>query len=121
MSTKVVINRCFGGFGLSEDAQKEYLRRKGLKYRTEPSGYQSLPDYIYIEDGTKEGKFFSAYEIERDDPILVEIVEKWGDRANGEYAKLEVEEIATGVMYRIEEYDGNEHIEYKESNNWSVG
>lgn len=79
---KVVINRCYGGFGLSKKAialMKEY----GIEY-----------DYNTTE---------------RHDPVLVRVVEELGDEANGEFSKLKVEEITFG--YHIHDYDGKETIE----------
>jgi hypothetical protein len=81
---KVVINKCFGGFGLSEDAYKEM----GMEW-----------------DG-----YGHAAEVKRSDPKLVLAVEKLGDKANGFFAKLEVIEIPDGTDYTIEEYDGVEHV-----------
>jgi hypothetical protein len=49
-------------------------------------------------------------EIERNDPVLVQVVEEMGDKANGRYAKLAVVEIPDDVDYTVEEYDGMEHI-----------
>lgn len=81
---KVVINTCFGGFGLSQAAYKDM----GMKW----DGY-----------GHDSG-------LSRDDPRLVAAVEKLGSKANGGFADLRVVEIPDGVYYEIDEYDGNEHI-----------
>lgn len=40
--------------------------------------------------------------------MLVQVVEELGDKANGEYAKLRIEEVYGS--YRIDEYDGNESV-----------
>lgn len=78
---KVVINRCWGGFGLSEDACK-YL---GLEH-----------SYSFIS---------------RDDPRLVECVETLGsEKASGICARLVIVEIPDGINYGIEEHDGIETI-----------
>ena len=84
---KVVINTCFGGFGLSELAQVIIAERKRIK----------------VED-------FSVYELERDDYDLVTVVEALGDKADGSYARLKVVEIPADVQWKIEEYDGMEHV-----------
>lgn len=83
---KVVINKCWGGFGLSKEAF-EYL---GLEW-----------------DG------FGCAEIERHNSKLVECVEKLGDKANGRFASLEVVEIPDDVEYEIDNYDGMETIHEK--------
>ena len=48
--------------------------------------------------------------IARDDPALVGLVERWGDKANGPCASLKVVEIPDGVKWTIEDYDGCEHV-----------
>ena len=80
---KVVINKCFGGFGLS----KEALNLLGQE-----------SDSIYWMDD------------KRTDSLLVEVVEELGERASGEYAKLKVVELPEDVQWSIREHDGNEWI-----------
>ena len=52
-------------------------------------------------------------DIERNNPLLVRIVEELGEKANGSYACLKIVEIPDDVEWEIEEYDGNEHISEK--------
>lgn len=85
---KVVINRCYGNFSLSEEAY-EYL---GLTW---DDGY----GYKYDDD--------------RANPKLVECVETLGDKANGYLAKLEVVEIPDDVEWQIEQYHGIEWVAEK--------
>jgi hypothetical protein len=84
---KIVINKCYGGFGLSEEAMDLYLERKGM-----------------------QGEKLHDSEIRRDDPVLVEVVEELGILASGKYAEIEVVDIPDDVDWYIEEYDGNEWI-----------
>ncbi len=81
---KIVINRCFGGFGLSDKAIELYI--------------------------TRTNKPTADYDIERNDPELVKIVEELGDEASGVHAKLRVIEVPDDVKWHIHEYDGNEHV-----------
>ena len=87
MTIKIVINACFGGFGLSREAC-EFLGRpwNGLG---------------------------NARDLPRDDPKLVECVESLGKRANGQSADLKVVKIPDGVDWEIEEYDGSEWVAEK--------
>jgi hypothetical protein len=82
---KIVINAAYGGFGLSAEALREYNIRAGANV-----------------DWSKS--------ISRDDPLLIEIVERMGPEAGGKYARLKVVEIPDGVDWEIEEYDGNEWV-----------
>lgn len=83
---KVVINSCYGGFGLSNKALDMY---KQLSNKSE----------VY------------AYELDRTDPLLIQVVETLGAEANGRYAKLRIIEIPDDVNWEITEYDGNESVE----------
>ena len=83
---KVVINRCFGGFGLSELAA----------HRLEAAG---VP--VYLSD------------IDRSNPILVAIVEELGELANDSYADLKVVEIPEYISWEIYNDDGIESIHEK--------
>jgi len=124
----LVINDCFGGFGLSFEAVMLYAELSGFKlYACVDTGILSgkytyydgkdKPFIIYYtkEPLTNEGKivknsYFSESEIKRDDPILVEVVRKLGEKANGTCASLSIVNIPDGVNYTIEDYDGAESI-----------
>jgi len=84
---KIVINRCYGGFGLSDEALALYNKLSGKSI-------------IYVGD------------IERDDPNLIKVVEQL-DNANDQYSALEVVEIPDEVEYEIEQYDGVEWVSEK--------
>jgi hypothetical protein len=88
---KVVINGCFGGFGLTDAALNEYKIRKGV---TDPNFYYSA----------------EYYDIPRDCPVLVSMIEEQGTAINGTFSDLKVVEIPDGVNWYIEEYDGLEHV-----------
>ena len=83
---KIVINSCYGGFGLSDQALELYNQLTN----------QTLECY---------------YDIPRNDPILVHVVETLGDAANGRFAKLRIVDIPDNVNWQISEYDGNETVE----------
>ena len=84
---KVVINACYGGFGLSKEAY-EFL---GIEW----DGF----GYKYNDDD------------KRTDEKLIQCVETLGAKANGSYASLKVVEIPDDVNWYIDEYDGVETIE----------
>ena len=111
---KIVINGCYGGFGLSREAELRYLHLKGIKHEVKPTfDHKGKPytgilgkDHIELEPG----KTFYDGNLERDDPALVQTVEELGPKANGFCAGLEVVEIPDGVDWEVEEYDGNEWV-----------
>lgn len=111
--TKIVYNACYGGFSLSDEAIELYLDLKGLKYTKTPDLWGSH----YTVEGDSD---FYNRDIDRADPILAQVVETLGEKADGDCAKLEIEDIPAGTLYRITEYDGYESIETKEDLDWKV-
>ena len=127
---KIVINRCYGGFGLSYKGTLRYAEIKGItlypwldKITRDVYGeravigddrmmhhYSTLP---VIDGEYEEGSYFSDSNIPRDDPVLVHLVEEMGEAANGRCAELEVVEIPNDVDFAIEENDGMEWIAEK--------
>jgi hypothetical protein len=81
---KIVINKCYGGYGLSKEAYKAL----GLAW-----------------DG-----FGYAYADDRTNLKLVEVVEKLGEAANGGYAQLKVAEVPDDIEWAIDNYDGVETV-----------
>lgn len=83
---EIVINACYGGFGISHEAEDAYVSRTGL----DP------------EDLDRR----------RDDPVLVQIVKELGIRANHDYSKLKIVRIPSQYagFYHIDEYDGLESV-----------
>jgi len=137
---KVVINNCFGGFGLSKIGCQRYWDIKGIPVWIEDdTRFKSMglftvwlvPPEERVEQ--KEGEdFYSmnvteriAYNtkyseqtwyyrsVERNDPVLVQVVEELGQVAAGSHAELKIVEIPDDAEWEIEEYDGNEHVAEK--------
>ena len=135
---KIVINRCHGGFGLSEAAMHRYAELKGLTLYPEKdkeSGFlttywitpkEDRPKMLGRDEwwqATQEERVGSNQahrdnslydkDIPRDDPALIQVVEEMGDEANGRCAELDVTDIPDGVDWQIEEYDGAEWVSEK--------
>lgn len=111
MVNKVVINNCYGGFGLSNEAF-DWLIEHGLG----KGYYQENPNYIPNSKGyLSNQKYYLSYtpEIPRHHPLLVQCVEELGNKANGPFSDLIVVEIS-GNEYLIDEYDGLESIKTPE-------
>lgn len=111
--TKIVYNACYGGFSLSGEAIRMYLDLKGFKYTEEKSKWGSSFKVKGL-DG------FYDRNINRADPDLAKVVETLGDKANGMCAKLRIEDVPEGTLYRIDEYDGYESIETRDAIDWKV-
>ncbi len=92
---RIVINDCYGGFGLSDRAFREYKNLAGI---TESD--------------------LSDRDIPRDDPYLVKIVREMGMGANGAHANLKIVEVPGDVKWLIQEYDGVEWVA-EEHRTWS--
>lgn len=86
----VVINACYGGFGLSDHAIQEYKKMAGI---TDPDFYDR--------------------DIARDDPYLVKIIKELGIAANSRHSNLKIVEIPADIEWTVEEYDGTEWVAEK--------
>ena len=86
----IVINDCYGGFGLSVRARHEYCNLAGIDVKDLHD--RNLP---------------------RDDPYLVKIVKELGMAANGNNANLKIVEVPGDVDWIICEYDGAEWVAEK--------
>ena len=110
---KVAINRCFGGFGLSDEAFEKLLARKGIAFEKVTGESSFLGDSYYKAGhvGDKE-HYLSEYSFceDRADPDLIAVIEEMGESANGWAAEIGIVEIPDGVKWHIHEYDGLEHV-----------
>jgi len=112
---KVVINRCFGGFGLSDDAIMRYAELKGINLVMEPSDSIIMGATFYVDGIKDDAHYFSYYDLsgDRSDPFLIQVVEEMGDKVNGFASELRIVEVPDEVEWTIEEYDGIEWVAEK--------
>lgn len=98
---KIVINEAYGPFNIS----KEFF------------DYYKIP-YTEIYGSTQPlEKNFNP----RKDIRLIEFIELFGSkRASKGYSNLVVKDIPKGSIYRIDEYDGYEAIEYRDITEWEI-
>jgi hypothetical protein len=89
---RVVINECYGGFGLSDVAELRYRELAGVDFED---------DKFHVSD------------IARDDPLLIKVIRELGPAADGLHAELKIVEIPADVEWQIGEYDGNEWVAEK--------
>ena len=130
---KVVINTCYGGFGLSHEGAMYMAKLKGLTLYCADERWPLMyftvpPDQIpasisgtdfyrmSLEDRAEHNRrfnevYFDTRNMARDDPFLVQTVEELGEESWGVCAELRVVEIPDGIDWEITEYDGNETVE----------
>lgn len=131
---KVLLNKCFGGFEVSEEGYMLYAKKKGIKLypydrvgitRLKKAGTLTDSDHAigFREFLTKDyGDEVNAGDVDwehdclylreehREDPILIKVVEELGSAASGRYGKLRVVEIPDALNYVIDDYDGIETL-----------
>ena len=107
---KIVINACYGGFSLSDDAIMRYADLKGINLVVDTP--EKLISFYY-KDFISTENFFHDGDIPRDDPALVQVVEELGEKASDSCAKLRIVEIPDDVEWEIDEYDGSEWVSEK--------
>ncbi len=132
---EIVINICFGGFGLSHKAIMRYAEIKGIKlypwisdvtkdvYGKRATIGNTEIDFNYAtkpvkneEDYKKKGGdkiWWSNRDIDRTDPSLIQTVKELSKEADGTCARLKVIKIPNNVKWEIEEYDGTEWVAEK--------
>ena len=109
----IVINKAYGGFGLSREAVLLYLDLVGITYTLEDQEDRDTQTRLGSKIMINNKEFFERYDIERNDPALVTTVRRLGKNAGGEFAKLKIVEVPAGVEWYIEEYDGQEWVAEK--------
>lgn len=138
--TRIVVNRKHGGFGLSPKAERRYLELTGKEcYFYKQTKYKHCDnedEYSLISEDEAAKTMFcytltknfgnvkkklpknNKYwwydgDLERTDPILIQVIEELGEEADGPCAKLEIVTIPDDVDWEIDEYDGYESIHEK--------
>jgi hypothetical protein len=112
---KVAINRCFGGFGISNEAFEKLLDRKGIAFdKVEATEDRKLMGASYYEAGHSgdDDHYLSDYDMTQDraDVDLIAVIEEMGAAANSWAADIAIVEIPDDVKWHIHEYDGLEHV-----------
>ncbi len=97
MPRKIVLNRCYGGFGLSKHAKELYKAA--------------------TKDVIRGKHYYLDQDVSRDDPILIGIIEELGLSASGgPHSKLSIIEIPDDVPadgWCVMDYDGMEWVAEK--------
>lgn len=114
---KVAYNACYGGFGLSPEATR---RVRDLSGDPLWGGFCLKGDVHEPTGEVCDRDWGAGRDICRHDPVLIQVIQEMGERANGQCAKLRLEELPSGTPYRIDEYDGNETVVSLGDSEWAV-
>ena len=92
---KIVINTCFGGFGLSEEGETRF------RVLNNGNSFDAVCDALDW-----------GWNV-RTNAILVQLIEEDAELYGGRHAELKVVEVPDDVDWYIHDYDGIEHIAEK--------
>jgi hypothetical protein len=115
---KVVINECYGGFGLSQEAIKRLIKM-GMTV-----GDNDCDIYAYedeeVDDLLEETMGLGKYHIAnaydsafRSDHRVIQVVEEMGEDSWGRFAELKIIEVPDDVEWDVKDYDGREWVAEK--------
>lgn len=107
---EIVVNACHGGFGLSHEAEMEYLNRSGIAYTLKDRESRDDTARFGPEIVVTNDPYWHVRDIPRDDPVLVQLVKDWGEEVNSGYSELKIVRIPGDVDWVIDEYDGFEWV-----------
>lgn len=112
---KIAINKCFGGFGLSDAVHKKLIELGIPLYKN----WNEIPDddapYIIKEGKVDEvyGSYYSNFRDydKRNHPLLIQAIEAVGiENASSRLANLKIVDIPDGIEFEINDYDGIESV-----------
>ena len=98
---------------MSNKAFELYLTLKGIPFEATESKFKFRPDdKLYWKQGMVDDYdgLLWVRDVERNDPVLVRVVEELGDEANDHFSELKVVTIPDDVEWHVAEYDGMEHV-----------
>jgi len=120
---KVVINKCYGGFGLSQAALQWLIDNKGWTVKdvnTNEEWENTETDIVNLKSDdskylgpltiNKVDEYKNSFRTDKDIIIAIEVL---GKTADGKHAELKVVEIPDDIEWDIQEYDGIEWIAEK--------
>ena len=133
---KVILNKSYGGFMPSHDAYKLYAEKTGqelycytMKFeRAEGLGKAKTTYVLHSEPSSIFDTYTTKYQGEttekldcvldldakfREDPVLIEVIEQLGDKANSRMSNFKIVEIPDDLVYTVDNYDGIETLHQK--------
>lgn len=110
---KIVINRSYGGFGLSQLAYK-WLIEQGVPVYTRVDPFSNTPRIAVFQNEYYETYF--AMHKNRTNPLLIDCIQTLGELASDKFATLGIIEIPD-IAYGIGEDRGKEWV-YESHRYW---
>ena len=119
---KIVVNKCFGGFGLSDLAHEKLIQAGIPHYKT----WEEIPkgDAPYVVDSDSPTDYFGRYYSnfrdydKRSHPLLIQVIESIGEgAASGPLSSLRIIDIPDDISFEIDDYDGIETV-HETHNSW---
>lgn len=133
---KVILNKCYGGFGVSEEGYRLYAKKLGKELYLYKKNWESYkPKFEKVQNDTSGMSYYFTRDLGdcldeidkkdwdenylyldrtcREDSALIEVVEELGEKANTMYSNLKIVEIPDNLDYVIDDYDGVETLHEK--------
>ncbi len=115
---KVVLNKCYGGFSLSNEAVERCVELGMKMTQLDAAGFvvDKEADFYPMRSSLFKTQRYGAIRDHKNEfrahPSVVQAVEELGDKANGPFAKLQVIDIPFDSLlgWHVDEYDGMERI-----------
>ncbi|KAE8558963.1 hypothetical protein [Paenibacillus polymyxa] len=117
---EIVINRCFGGFGLSTAAFHKLIELgwRVTVYTEDVEYADPTAELVDTRSLDHNDSFFPPYSFigDRDDKEIrtnkdvIAVVKALGDKANGPCAELKIVEVPDDIEWIITDYDGLETV-----------
>lgn len=113
---KVAINKCYGGFVLSNAAHERLIALGVPHYAKWDEIPKNEEPYVVDYNGFGEDKYASNFRdyTKRNHPLLIQAIEELGeDKSSGMFGEIRVIEIPDDIEFEIDDYDGIESIHEK--------
>lgn len=117
---KILINKRIGGYSLSNDAIREYLKTKNIKFvEKQDEIFETETIFMSEDDPDNCLSYHVIYEVARDDPILIEVVEKLGiEESSGSHCRLKIIEIPDDVEWYLGQGEQGTEWVYEKHRIW---
>lgn len=111
---KIAVNKCFGGFQLSDEAYNR-LMELGIKVYKDWKALEKLEkDELWIiEDNSYNTKRYYSNLTDREhrtNELLIKVIEELGEKASGSLGNVKILDIPDNIEWEWDEYDGIESI-----------